>query len=62
MNERDAIVKWLRGPAWSNMSLLKRLHGALRFLFWPEQVCGAVARNIANAIERGDHLKGAGDE
>ena len=62
MNEREAIVAWLREPMWDNMPLWKRLYGAVLFIISPRAVAETFGRFFAMLIERGQHTKGQVDE
>lgn len=63
--EREAIVAWLRERADDRKHWIARL--ILRFrCAWitfrqPHAMCSAALHHAADAIERGDHLKGQTD-
>jgi hypothetical protein len=52
------VVAWLNQPAWSRQTLDRRIIFAIKWLFDPAVVYGAVARHIARAIEAGAHKGG----
>lgn len=56
--ERAAIVAWLRGHSWECEKQADRCNADRAFSFGSEfEGLASVHTGIANAIERGDHLK-----
>lgn len=62
MNEREAIVAWLRDGPKTQLGWRDRLLLALFVIVWPRQVSKTIRKICADRIDRGDHLEGKSDE